>query len=166
MIWVILLILLQSSAFSQKKSSFDKYKERSLSEIIELNREGTDQILRKAKIDEQHGFIGIDPFYSKARLQYVGTPRPISPTHQSLIKTWSKLQRVDKKFTSLYENEYLFKEGETEYWIPVQKPGSDRIEADLRSGEMVTLFVIYVGGQKEKNIEDFSSLFLSIAFEK
>jgi hypothetical protein len=163
---LLIILLFQAVVVSQKATSPDKYKPRTLSEVIELNRDGTDQILKKAKLEDRHGFIGIDPFYSKVRLQYIGTPRAISPVHQGLMKTWAKLQRVDKKFSSLYENEYLFKEGDVEYWIPVQKDASVIINEKLKSGEMLNLYVIYVGAQKEPNEKSFKSLFLSTAFEQ
>ncbi len=149
-----------------QKASPDKYTSRTLFDVVELNREGTDQILKKAKLEDRHGFIGIDPFYSKARVQYIGTPRPISSMHQGLMKNWAKLQGVDKKFSSLYEKEYLFKEGDVEYWIPVQKDTSVIINEKLKSGEMLNLYVIYVGAQKEPDDKSFKSLFLSTAFEQ
>ncbi|MBC7901691.1 MAG: hypothetical protein H7070_16750 [Saprospiraceae bacterium] len=160
------ILAFQSFAFSQEQSSSNKYKPRTLSEIIELNRKATDGILKTAKLEEKNGFIGIDPFYSKVRVEYIGTPRPISDNHLGLITTWSKLQQVNKKFTRLYETEYLFKEGDAEYWIPLQKQIAESMNNELKLGDALTLFVIYVGAEKEKNSKQFESLFLSTAYEK
>lgn len=164
----MLFILLagQPAVFSQKQVKADRYKSRTLADVIDLNREGTDQILKKSKLEDQQGFIGIEPFYSKTTVQYIGSPRPISTEHQGLINHWTKLQRVDKNFVNLYEKECLFKEGETEYWIPVQKELEKSLSETVRSGEFVNLFVIYVGAEKARNMPTFSSLFLATAFEK
>lgn len=160
------LLLTQSSVFSQKKNSNDKYKLRTLDEIIELNRDGTDQIFKSAKLSDALGFIGIDPYYSRVKLEYVGTPKSISPEIQGFLKTWGKLQRADKKFLDLYENVFLFKEGQTEYWIPVQKGSAQSLDANVKAGDMIDLFVIYIGAKKEANVKDFYSVFLSTGYER
>lgn len=160
------IFLFSSFALSQKRSDKDKYKSRSLGEIIALNRDGTDQILKTAKISDRHGFIGIDLFYSKVRLKYIGLPRPISKEHQGLVKNWEKLQKVDKKFIALYENEFLFKEGDAEYWIPVQKALGEHLVENLKSNDLINLFVVYVGAFKAQDVKDFSSLFLITGYEQ
>jgi hypothetical protein len=155
-----------ATAFAQKTEKLDKYKSRTLAEIPALNREATDAILRQAKIDEKHGFISYDPFYARVKVEYAGQRRPLTPVHLELMKTWSKLQNVGKKTVSLYENEFLFKEGAKEYWIPVQKKVEEGILKELKANDMITLFVVHVGGSKAAMAKDFEWLFLSNSFEK
>ena len=163
---IFAVVFFSSATFSQNQVNADKYKPRTLAEVVDLNRVGTDPILKKAKLEERQGFIGIDPYFSKAKVQFLGKSRPLSSEHSGLISNWKKLQRVDKKFVSLYENEYLFKEVDIEYWIPLQKEMAISLEQNVKSGETVALFVIYVGAEKESNVSQFSSLFLATAFEK
>jgi hypothetical protein len=161
-----LVLTFCATALSQKAEKPDKYKSRTLAEIPLINREATDAILRKAKLDEKHDFISFDPFYSRVKVEFAGQQRPVSPEHRELMKMWSKLQNVGKKTMSLYESEFLFKEGGREYWIPVQKKVAEAILKELRANDMITLFVVHVGGRKAALKSDFEWLFLSSAFEK
>jgi hypothetical protein len=161
---LIFIFSFHSIAWSQK--DWDKYKFRTLAEVISFNQEATDQILQTAKLEEKQDFIGADLFYSRIRLEYVGAPRAISNNHRDLIKLWARLQNIDKKVIDLYESEALFKECGVEYWIPVQKKIADDNLKKLKSGEMVTLFVIYVGGRKDNGTMKLDHLFLSTAIEK
>lgn len=160
------VLMFCSATFSQKDDEFSKYKFRTLSEITTLNREATDAILRKSKLEEKHDFIGFDLFYSRARVQFSGSSRPISSDHKDLIKTWEKLQNVDRKLTSLYENEFLFKECDKEYWIPMQKKVSESLLKEARANDTITLFVVHIGGRKAAMTKEYDWLFLSTAFEK
>lgn len=155
-------LTLHGSAFSQKSK---KYPLRTLAAIISLNRDGTDLTLRKAKLEERRDFIGIDTMNSVVKLQFAGGPQTISEAHRTLINWWGKLQRVDKKFLQLYTDEFLFKENDVEYWIPIQAKDKDVIPSKFHAGDTITLTVLYIGAIKEKNEKTFSSLFLSAGFE-
>jgi hypothetical protein len=161
---LVLIFSSYSNGWSQKE--WDKYKYRTLAEIISFNRDSTEKILKTAKLDEKQDFIGADLFYSRIRLEYIGTPRTISTNHRDLITLWARLQNIDQKVVELYESEVLVKECGVEYWIPIQKKIADDNLKKLKSGEMVTLFVIYVGERKDVGVMKLDHLFLSTAIEK
>ena len=160
------VLALCGTAFSQKGKEFEKYKSRTLAEIPLVNREATDRPLSKAKLDEKHDFISSDLLHSRASVEFTGQKRPISTSHQEMIKMWMKLKNTSKKIMSLYENEFLFKEGDQEYWIPVQKPVEEAMLKELKVNDMITLFVIYVGGRKAAMAKNFEWLFLSTTYDK
>ena len=160
------VLIFCSAVFPQKDNDLNKYKFRTLSEITMINREATDNILLKAKLEEKHDFIGSDLFYSRARVRFLGDSRPISLDHRDLIKTWAKLQNVDSKMVNLYENEFLFKDCDKAYWIPVQKNVSETLLKKVKLNEMISLFVVHVGGRKAAMSREYDWLFLSTAFEK
>jgi len=161
-----LVLTLCGAAFPQKEKNLDKYKSRTLAGIPLINREATDKILREAKLEEKHDFISYDLLYSRVKVQFTGQPRAVSQSHQEMIKMWGKLQKVSKKMTSLYENEFLFREGDKEYWIPVQKKVEEVMLKEIKANDMITLFVVHVGGRKAEMAKDYDWLFLSTAFEK
>ena len=162
----IFLALFSVTAFAQKDKEQNKYKQRTLAELTMFNRENTAENLRKSKVEEKFDFISVDPFYSKTRLQFTGSSRPISQDSKDLMRIWEKLLNVDKKVVSLYETELLFKECNREYWIPIQKKVSEKILDEAKANEMITLFVINVGGRKAAMAKEYDWLFLSTAFEK
>ncbi len=151
--------------FAQKDKSLDKYKPRTLAEIAAISRKNTEQLLAKTKIGERSDFISLDLFYSRVRLQFLGDVRPLAADHRDLMKTWSKLQNVGKKTTDLYEEEFLFKEGERQYWIPMQKKIGEGLRQEIAPGETTTLFVIHVGGRTAAMSPQFEWLFLSVGYE-
>ena len=161
-----IILMFCSVAFPQKEKNLDKYKSRTLAEIPLINREATDRILTKTKLEEKTAFISYDLLYSRVRVEFTGQQRAVSQEHQDLIKTWSKLQKIGKKVTSLYENEFLFKEGAREYWIPVQKQVEEALLKDVKANDMITLFVVHVGGSKAAMAKDYEWLFLSTEFAK
>ena len=93
----IFVLAFCTAAFSQKEKNLDKYKSRTLSEISLINREATDEILRKSKLKEKQDFISYDLLYSRIRVEFTGQQRTISQNHQELIKIWGKLQNIGKK---------------------------------------------------------------------
>lgn len=163
---LILVLAFCAAAFPQKEKNYGKYKLRTLAEIPLINREATDELLRKSKFEEQHDFISYDLHFSRVRVEFTGQQRTVSQSRQELIKTWGKLQNISKKITGLYENEFLFKESDKEYWIPVQKKVEEAMLKEIKANDMITLFVIHVGGRKASMAKDYDWLFLSTAFEK
>ena len=67
---------------------------------------------------------------------------------------------------SLYESEFFFKEGNEGYWIPVRKKVAEAMIKEIKVNDMITLFVIHVGGRKASMAKDYDWLFLSTALEK
>ena len=161
-----LVLTLCSTAFSQKQKNSDKYKSRTLAQIPLINRASTDEILRKTKLEDKTDFISYDFLYSRVSVKFTGQQRTVSQDHQEIMKMWSKLQNISKKTTSLYENEFLFRESDREYWIPVQKKVEEAMLKEIKADDMITLFVIHVGGRKAAMAKDYEWLFLSTAFEK
>ena len=163
---LIVVLMFFSFTSAQKRRDLEKYKLRTLSDILVINSETTDDILRKTKLEDKSDFISFDLFYSRVRVEFTGKNRSLSTDHKDLIKTWSKLQRTGEKTIKLYEDEFLFKENGSEYWIPVQKKVGDAMLQELKPDDIITLFVIHVGGRKAAMSREYDWLFLSIQFVK
>jgi len=161
----VLLLLLLAFTSSVLAQTSKKYQSRTLAQVVELNRTSTDKIFGKTKLEERSQFIGIDPMFTKAHVQFLGDRRQITEGHRVLIDWWRKLQKIDGKFIQLYQEEFLFKEGSEEYWIPCQTQTAELIAKNFKNGDKITLLVAYIGAHKEKNEKDYSSLFLSTGFE-
>ena len=64
----------------------------------------------------------------------------------------------------LYDKEILVEEGEKEYWIPIQQTLAESLLNNFKENDSVTVFVIHVGGLKEKMKNDFDWIFLLSAY--
>ncbi len=158
----ILFATLQNNA--QDGFPYDKYKPRTLGEMIEINSDIKKADVTMEKAGKLQMTLNADPLYSQVRVKFMNQSRPISTERKDLIKIWQTTFNADERVLTLYENEYLFKECETEYWIPVQKQVASYFPKELKTGDMLSLFIMRVGGRKEK--ENWDWLFLTNEFIK
>lgn len=139
---------------------YQDYKTRTLTELIEM-----DSDVEKTDYKESIPvLIHAKPFYSAIRVQYSGQSRPISPEKINLFKLWQKSLNVNAKVLTLVKDEYLFKECDKEYWIPVQKQVAAYFPKELKAGDRITLYLMAVGGVKPK--ENWEFVFLTNEFKK
>lgn len=166
LIFVFILFGSSMTVYAQNKFPYELYKSRTLNEIIEINADlkNADLIIKKEEIPQIT--LNGNPLYSQVRLKFMNKSRPISTDRMDLVKLWQKTFDADERVLTLYENEYLFKECETEYWIPVQKQVAAFFPKELKTGDMISLFIMRIGGRKEKNADKWDWLFLTNEFVK
>ncbi|MBX7173540.1 MAG: hypothetical protein K1X72_21410 [Pyrinomonadaceae bacterium] len=159
LIFLLCIYLFSAKSILAQDFPFDKYKTRTLSELVEIEREAT-----KTTYEGKGLLIDAKPFYSAVRVKFIGTSRAISSEKKNLLKMWQGSLGYDAEILSLYENEYLFKECDKEYWIPVQKQVAAYFPKELKSGDMITIYLMVVGGVKLEKDWDF--VFLINEFQK
>lgn len=154
-----ILSFVTQTAYSQG-FPYQEYKTRTLSELVEM-----DSDVKKVDYEDKKGIlIHAKPFYSAIRVEYTGKSRPISSEKMNLFKLWQGSLGVDAKILTLLENEYLFKECDKEYWIPVQKQVAAYFPKELKDGDRITLYLMAIGGVKPKDSWEF--VFLTNEFKK
>ena len=151
----LFLFVFQSSA---QDFDFSKYKPRTLSEIIELNPIPADKDAKRQLL------VSGDWFYSQVRVKYIGTSRPVPVNDKEILKAWKASFKIPDETFNLFEKEYLFRECDKEYWIPVQKQVAEFFPKELKEGEMITLYLFFAGGLKIGEKQDV--MFLVNEFEK
>lgn len=152
------------TTYAQNDFPYDKYKPRTLSETISLDPEGknADVIIMKKDVPQMVAYTNL--LYSQVRVKFMNKSRPFSTDRKETLDLWKKTFGIEDKVFELYENEYLFKECENDYWIPVQKQVAAYFPKELKEGDMVSLFIIRIGGKKINNNWDW--LFLTNEFIK
>jgi len=55
---------------------------------------------------------------------------------------------------TLFENEYLYKVGDTEYWLATSKPITKYFDKELKPGDKMTLYLISIGAYRTKDAID------------
>jgi hypothetical protein len=63
----------------------------------------------------------------------------------------------------MFENEYLFKEDSTDFWLAVQKPLEPSLRAEAHPGQVITVLVVFIGGYHDRR--DTEWLFLMNEFD-
>lgn len=111
--------------------------------------------------------ISAKPFYSAIRVEYAGKSRKILEDKMFLFKMWVESLGVksDRNYSVLdvIDKEFLFKECDKEYWIPVQSFAAEDFPEDLKTGDKMTLYLMLVGGIENK--EGWEIVFFANSFK-
>jgi hypothetical protein len=161
----LFLFAFQSSA---QDFPYEEYQTRTLSELVAMDSETSVKDLEKTSGEKAKGLIIIHakPFYSAVRVKYVGTLKALTKEEKDYLKMWQGSLGYPADIPELYENKYLFKECDKEYWIPVQKQVAAFFTKELKSGDMITLYLMYPGGIKKTATDSWNFLFLVNEYQK
>lgn len=137
------LACVTTSAVSAQ-SSWDRYQTGTLTAIVERHRALTDTIGGAA----QKFFIMTQTFPTRATLIFAGTVRPIAEDDRQLLVRWAKTMRIDTSLVLDYREEWLFREGQAEYWLPFQEETAESMRPVVQKGDSVTVWAQFFGGVK------------------
>jgi len=148
--------LLATTALAQG-FPWELFKSRTLKEII--------SITTKAVRPSDSMFLAQNQLESKVAVIYTGKSRPIIKARKTFIEVWVGMLRAEQKeYAELYELEYLYKEGEAEYWLPTSKPITKYFEKELKLGDKMDLYLISIGAYQGK--EGIDCVLLVEEFQK
>jgi hypothetical protein len=71
---------------------------------------------------------------------------------------------VSEEIVGLFEDELSFKEGEVTYWLPIQSQVIPYFKEELKVGDKVELYLIWIGARRESEVTDW--VFLVNEFQK
>jgi hypothetical protein len=54
------------------------------------------------------------------------------------------------EYVAMYDREYLYKVGETEYWLATSKPITKYFDKELKPGDKMSLYLISIGAYRAK----------------
>jgi len=135
-IFVLGFIALAGQIHAQ--SDFDTYPTRTL---ISLVHEHDTPETKNADFA-----VSANPFPSKTAVSVVGEHRPIPKAKKDFVKLWFETRGLPTDRADGLENEYHFKEGDADFWLPVLKPLEPFIEKELVKGDAVELYYFFMGG--------------------
>jgi hypothetical protein len=72
----------------------------------------------------------------------------MSPARLDLIAGWIKTTGRSPEIAKVFDTEFLFLEDSVEYWLPVQSQVIPFFAKELKKGDKVTLYTIWIGGYK------------------
>lgn len=81
-----------------------------------------------------------------AALIYTGKSQPIDPIRRGLISAWGRSFMRDSTMAEDFHREYLFREGKTLFWLPVQDTVASFFPKELHPGQQVNLYVMLLAG--------------------
>jgi hypothetical protein len=160
---VLVIFLLSAKSTFAQGFSYDKYLPRTLSELVAMDEKGAKDFPEGAK---GQIIIHAKPFYSAVRVKFIGTAKRITTEEKDFLKLWQSSLGYNEDILQLFENKYLFKECDKEYWVPVQKQVAAYFPKELKEGDMITLYLMHPGGLKAKSDNAWNFIFLVNEFQK
>ena len=129
------------------------FKPRTLKEAI--------AITTKAVRPDDSMFLATNQLESKVEVTYTGQSRPLIESRKNFIGIWAGMleHKTTKggngeEYAALFECEYLYKEGDAEYWLATSKPITKYFDKELKPGDKMNLYLISIRAYRnEKNIE-------------
>ena len=115
---------------------WDRYRPGTLQAIVERESLGLGSA-------DGH-YLGGDPSPTRATLIFVGQVRPIREDVKQLMEFSMMLQQHEGRRPA-YDEEWLFREGQTNYWLPVQAMTAESMREVVKPGDPVTVWVQYWG---------------------
>jgi hypothetical protein len=82
---------------------------------------------------------------SKSKVIYTGQVRNVEELKIFLLEIWMKNRGLPPKATELFEHEMLFREGESEYWLPIRNEVFDKMAARWKEGDTVIIKTLLTG---------------------
>lgn len=150
-----------------EKTNWDAYKTRTLNEITTTIAEKSlknPDVVRADPKKNPYIVLSYNSYQSRVKAAYTGESRKVSPQRKEVIDFWLGTLGKPKELLDLFENEYLFIENKIEYWLPVQKTVAVYFPKELKKGDVVTLYVAWLGGRYQPG--GFDNVFLVNEFEK
>jgi hypothetical protein len=153
---ITISVLLGATALAQG-FPWEIFKPRTLKEVI--------SITTKAVRPDDSMFLAQDQLESKVEVVFTGKSRPITRARKTFIGMWFGMLRTEQqKQAELYEHEYLYKEGEVEYWLPTSKPITKYFDKELKPGDKMELYLISIGAYRGEG--DIDCVLLVEEFQK
>jgi hypothetical protein len=149
----LLIALFISPTFAQE-SGWDLYERRTLKEITTtLTAESLtnpDVVITDKKRDVSF-ILTYEPLKSRVKVTYTGRFKRMSDERRQILEAWFNTTDQRPGLIDVFQHEYLFKEGATEYWIPVQTKIGEEMREDVDVGDKISVFVAWIGAIKSKN---------------
>jgi hypothetical protein len=124
------------------QTNWDRYLPGTLSAIIEKH----DSTIRAESAGKGLSFhLTGDQFPTRTRVIYKGESRPVDSTRLEVVRRWGLAFRRDPSIASDFHREYLFQEGRKLLWLPVQDTVASFFPRELKPGQPVTLYVMWLG---------------------
>ena len=155
------VMVLSEHSTARAQENWDNYRPRTLKQLLEqVAKVASEPEARKAHLE----LLFTDSFPSRVTVTYTGEKRAIPAKRKEFIGYWAKSRGLRQEIVDLFEDELLFKEESTEYWLPVQKQVIPFFADELKKGDTVELYLIITGSRTEDGVTDW--VFLVNEFKK
>lgn len=83
---------------------------------------------------------------------FMGKVQPVSADSMNSVNRVFKTLSINATAEDLFDSAVLIKVGNEEIWMPIQKKLIDEFQKDLKNGDKVTLYCLYLNEHTSKNV--------------
>jgi hypothetical protein len=136
------LLLGGAATIAQAQSTWDRYTPGTIAAIMQQH----DSTIR-ADHDPKLPSLVVSgkSFPTLARVTYCGNSRPLNSKRVEVLRHWGLAFHRDSSIVLDFDREYLFQEGKGLLWLPVQDTVASFFARELKPGQLVSLYVVWVG---------------------
>ena len=91
-----------------------------------------------------------ETFPTKAPVRFQGTTRSIRRETRDFIAGWLHTFRGDTTLAAIFTEEWLFRDGDVDYWLPVQTETAESMRRRVRKGDLVWVYTRWIGARVER----------------
>lgn len=144
--WMTLMVLpllqfLPEAVFSQSPFNYKAYQPSSIAKILQANKAQVGEALR----DTSKTVFGTSLNKYRVTGNYLERPRKIKFSLRMRIDSWARALGIDNIIYGLFTHEIQLMENGKSYWLPVQKHLVPFLQNDLSKGQVVDLFMVFIG---------------------
>jgi hypothetical protein len=139
-IFLIIFIAFGSSAAMAQDFPWEIFQPRTLAEMT--------AVTTKAVRPDDALFLATNLLESKSLVTFTGRSRPLPTARKNFLNIWCATFNQPKEYAPRYESEYLYKDGDTDYWLATQTPVAKYFARELKPGDKITLYMISIGAYR------------------
>jgi hypothetical protein len=140
-----ILLLVAFGGVARAQSDFDTYPIRPIVSLVKEH-----DIAENKTVDF---VVSADPFPSKTAAIFSGEHRPIPKAKRDFMKLWFETRGLPPDRADVVANEYRFREGDRDFWLPVLKALEPFIEKELKKDDPAVLYYFFMGGYSKTDRE-------------
>jgi len=133
---MLIMVMIPLMFAGQAKADWSRYKPGKMVDIIEANKE----IAKGLKF-----LFTAKSFPTLASVTYLGKIRNISEQKMVFLDKYLTKTLSKPQWTKLFKREIQVREGKQVYWLPIQEPVLGFFPKEVKTGDVVNLYVIWAG---------------------
>jgi len=141
LLFATLFLAVVSSTARSQGFPWNDFKERKIANVV--------AITKKAFRSDDTMFLSTNPLSSYTEVTYTGQSRPISNATKSFLYFWTGTLNYGQDYAALYQTEYLYKDGDKQYWLPTQQAVTKYFAKELKPNDKMVIFFISAGARPQ-----------------
>ena len=133
-------ILVLSLGAAEAEGDWDAYVPRTLRSVIDANKSEV--------LPESVTLYTASNFPTRATVVYQGNVQSIPGSRLEFLKEYFEKVRQRPEWVGMYSEEVLCREGEVDYWLPIQSSVLTYFKDEVAAGASVELFVTWIGARR------------------